>query len=261
MATPLALTYRSKSDAHRPPTINSARLQLLAGSVSTSCGYADSAVVPFGVLYRGRGLHCALQRLSQSWRLSDREVIFLRASEAQRRRLSDYVRMEAKRLSIEGGNAQLRELRSEAFDVMMCLDAVGVDPIVFPIGENAPRLPTVTVDQQSGKRIGLHIDTWEGLTEDERKSARARTCLNLGPGYRWFLFSDLAMSQMRVGGSDDVICDAKHLYETFLLRRTYLLRLAPGEGYIARTDTLVHDASTLWESKPSYFLHVLSYLQ
>ncbi len=258
----ISVSSRSRERDSAVPAVKSVKLQLLDNAVADATGYVGGALVPFGRLMRPRGLHHIHNRRVRNFSraLPEREVVFVRGATSQRQRIMAAGAIDPRSQTPNERTAVLYELQTIALAIFTELDAIGSDALVLPIGASRGGLPTVTVDQRTGKRIGLHLDTWNGLRADERRQARARASLNFGPGYRWFAFSPVLMTDMQVDGSSAVVCNGPELFERSLLRETYVMRLAPGEGYIARTDIIVHDASTLWDARPSRFIHVLSFM-
>ena len=45
--------------------------------------------------------------------------------------------------------------------------------------------PSITVDRESGLRLGLHLDSWDGLDVSSRWKSRNRIVVNRGPGDRY----------------------------------------------------------------------------
>lgn len=114
---------------------------------------------------------------------------------------------------------------------------------------------TTTVDQRVDRRTGIHLDNWDKLPLGQRDRSRRRLALNLGPGDRYVL---LAMLDIRD------LCAAKPLDAAFprtgdvreFVRqggelRCLRIRFEPGEGYIAPTELVPHDGSTLGIEQPS----------
>ena len=116
-----------------------------------------------------------------------------------------------------------------------------------------PGLPTTTVHRDTKVLIGLHIDDWYSYPLNERHLAPNRICINLGCEDRFFLFLNVPIAEMH-----RLVCakskTAQH-YGGTLTARTFLrlfpdypvlrLRLQPGEGYIAPTENIMHDATSL----------------
>ncbi|WP_372407153.1 hypothetical protein [Streptomyces luteireticuli] len=110
---------------------------------------------------------------------------------------------------------------------------------------------TTTEDPATGRRLGLHVDNWDRLPYGARGDGRRRLCLNLGPGTRYFLLGDRDIEEIyRL-----VHPDPEHHYPHTDDVRRYVtqgrplqclrIRLEPGDGYLAPTELLPHDGSTL----------------
>lgn len=114
-----------------------------------------------------------------------------------------------------------------------------------------PDLPTATVEKD-GLLLGLHIDSWFRQPIADRASAPNRLCLNIGREPRYFLFWNLTVMRMlatvglREGDEGLMTRNLAHrffdLYPDYPVAR---LTLNPGEAYIAPTELLTHDATTV----------------
>ncbi|SPE57640.1 hypothetical protein SNS2_3312 [Streptomyces netropsis] len=134
------------------------------------------------------------------------------------------------------------------------------DPTAVYLGQahSKPDTLTTTDNQESGQRIGLHLDNWDRLPYSAKDSARRRLCLNLGPGTRYLLLCLLDAQALGRAVHPDDYAD-RHPHTDDL--RAYVaagnrlrclrIRLAPGDGYLAPTEYLPHDGSTEDELKPS----------
>ncbi|MFH8694498.1 hypothetical protein [Streptomyces chartreusis] len=121
---------------------------------------------------------------------------------------------------------------------------------------DAPGQLTTTERRPSGKRLGLHVDNWDQMPMRTRAASRRRLTVNLGPGSRALLFaSPSACHICRSLGRPD-----EHLPHTDDVRafvanggrlRCYSVVLEPGQAYVAPTELLVHDGSTLDARLPS----------
>lgn len=116
---------------------------------------------------------------------------------------------------------------------------------------------TTTEDSTTQRRIGLHVDNFDRLPYATRHQGRRRLCLNLGPGPRYLLVGDRDVQQIcralylaperRYPHTDDVRRYVAAAHPLHCLR----IRLEPGEGYIAPTEFLPHDGSTVGIDQPS----------
>jgi uncharacterized protein len=128
------------------------------------------------------------------------------------------------------------------------------DELSSGIAVKSPGLPTVTVESQTGKLIGLHVDDWYSLPLVRRHLSPNRICVNLGCEDRFFLFLNVPVAQMyrelkRSGrklrpdfGGTQIARTFMALYPSYPVLR---LRISPGEAYIAPTENVVHDASSI----------------
>ena len=114
---------------------------------------------------------------------------------------------------------------------------------------------TTTVDQSVTRLTGLHIDNWDKLPLAERDRSRRRLGVNLGPGDRYVLLATLDVRDLlaehpidapfpRTGHIRDFVREGGRL-------RCLRIRFEPGEGYVAPTELVPHDGSTLGIEQPS----------
>ena len=109
-------------------------------------------------------------------------------------------------------------------------------------------LNTTTIGQ-SGERTGMHVDSWDGLDLDARRQASNRLALNLGDASRYLLFvprqivsmANLLAARRRETGLDLV----QAYFSSGCDDRIYRLEVRPGEYYVAPTENLLHDGSSL----------------
>ncbi|MEU5915651.1 hypothetical protein [Streptomyces sp. NPDC047141] len=121
-----------------------------------------------------------------------------------------------------------------------------------------PGMRTTTDNYRDGRLIGLHLDNWDKLTYARKATGRRRLALNLGPGNRSVILGDLdAQAVCRAVHPDSYERRCPHTddYRAHVAAghtvRCVRIRLAPGEGYIAPTEYLLHDGSTEDETLPS----------
>ncbi|WP_162689095.1 hypothetical protein [Streptomyces sp. ICC1] len=134
------------------------------------------------------------------------------------------------------------------------------DPDAVYLGQALakPDMITTTENYATGRLLGLHLDNWDKLPYAEKHTGRRRLCLNLGPGTRYIILGNIdaqavcravhpADSTQRYPHTDD--------YRSYVASgrsiRVFRIRLAPGEGYVAPTEYLLHDGSTEAENHPS----------
>jgi hypothetical protein len=126
---------------------------------------------------------------------------------------------------------------------------------VHGLSQYPPGLETVTVDRGTGFRLGLHIDNWDRLALNCRAGSQPRLCINIGPEHRYFLFVPQTVQSIA-----NAVCDGDRPNAEMALSHESLLdlffkqlssgpvvriKLKPDEAYIAQTDNLIHDASTV----------------
>jgi len=134
---------------------------------------------------------------------------------------------------------------------------------------NSPGLPTVTMDGGSGRLIGLHVDNWFNTPLAARNEAPNRVALNLGSQDRYLLFVNLPLLRIwelvhdvpRAGRAEprlkaDLL---DRFWQRFPSYPAVRLRIGPGESYVAPTENIAHDGSTLGMGTWDVYLTVLGY--
>jgi hypothetical protein len=128
---------------------------------------------------------------------------------------------------------------------------------LIPIGEtkNPAKMATTTINPKLKEYLGLHVDTWEDVSMNQRTRSMNRICVNIGKDPRYFLFLPIAVTEiasvmaneMRASNvpEQDVSRIGRMFMERFPQLPVVRCRLAPYEAYIAPTENLVHDGSTL----------------
>ena len=123
--------------------------------------------------------------------------------------------------------------------------------------DQEPGLRTSTIDESQGLRIGIHLDNFDKLSFAERTTGRRRLGVNFGLGTRHLLLAAIDVLDVCVANEPDQPSRYPHTDD---LRRyvhdgrslTVLrIRLDPGQGYIAPTELLPHDGSTMTATAPS----------
>jgi hypothetical protein len=129
----------------------------------------------------------------------------------------------------------------------------------------SPGLVTTTVDD-TGKCIGLHLDSFDQRNLYDRECCRNRICLNLGREPRDFLAVRVGVAQMLemmcksgLGNVDGRIGSrfAQQFLRSFPTVEITRIRLLPFHAYIAPTENIIHDATTLGRSTLDISLTVL----
>jgi hypothetical protein len=119
-----------------------------------------------------------------------------------------------------------------------------------------PGLETVTTDPDTHGFIGLHVDSWywRDFELSRREHAPNRICVNLGLGDRFFLYMNVPIGDMfelvknadslpvRSYGPSEV---AKDFMKSFPSYPVVRVRVRPGEAYVAPTENITHDASSI----------------
>jgi hypothetical protein len=129
------------------------------------------------------------------------------------------------------------------------------------IGASANRanLKTVTINRHSGRFNGLHVDNWDGRDLDSRHLSTNRICINIGRIERCFLFLPISLMEIAALLANEMGPCWQPPQRYSLIGRQFMerfpdvpvvrCRLAPGEAYIAPTENLVHDGSSIGQSE------------
>ena len=131
---------------------------------------------------------------------------------------------------------------------------------------NLPNMDTTTMDHRSGLRLGAHLDSWDGEDVPSRERARGRICVNIGRRDRYFLFCDMTASQLTKSCSSApfvAIASTTTFRDAAAeCRPTFFrARIPPGFAYIAPTDLIPHDGSTLGIDGPTMHFTVRGHFQ
>jgi hypothetical protein len=140
-------------------------------------------------------------------------------------------------------------------------------PIEGGVFTNPPGLPTITWDPDSRTFIGLHVDSWyaEHFPLSRREHAPNRVCVNLGQQDRFFLFLNVPIAQMyqmtryadrNAERAHGLSAGARAFMGAFPHYPVVRVRIRPGEGYIAPTENIAHDGSSINMSSEDVTLSV-----
>jgi hypothetical protein len=124
------------------------------------------------------------------------------------------------------------------------------------ISARPPRLQTLSMDPGTHALLGLHIDSWywRDLAVNDRRHAPNRVCINIGATDRFFLFLNIPIAQMydlvkhdksKPAGGYGPSAIARDFMRMFPSYPAIRLRIRPGEAYIAPTENIAHDGSTI----------------
>jgi hypothetical protein len=156
---------------------------------------------------------------------------------------------------------RIREFIGPLIDYLRDRFAYKSEPFNHGIHVHRPGRETVTINTATGKYLGLHLDSWEPYPVEARARSLNRICVNIGAEPRHLLFLNLSlMNVARLAEESRETAD--HAYDSvgpaFMSRfpgyPIVKVRIAPGEAYIAPTDNIIHDASTVGSQTPSITL-------
>lgn len=114
---------------------------------------------------------------------------------------------------------------------------------------------TTTIDERVDRRTGIHLDNWDKLPLAERDRSRRRLAINLGPGHRYVIVATQDICDLHAAQPIDAPFPRTGDVHEFVRGggslRCVRIRLEPGEGYVAPTELVPHDGSTLGIDQPS----------
>jgi hypothetical protein len=150
----------------------------------------------------------------------------------------------------------LRPLNEEALVAYLMARFHGASsPILHGVATNLPGLATVTMDPASGLFIGLHLDNWDKLPLSKRHMSLNRISVNIGAEPRWLLYLNASVAAManalesRRRLASDFESAPQNVSPTYLRvfsdHPVVRVLVNPAEAYIAPTDNMIHDGSTL----------------
>jgi len=128
-------------------------------------------------------------------------------------------------------------------------------------------LRTSTLDSSIGRRIGLHLDSWDRLPIQHRQASRIRLCVNLGTKLRSLLFLPYDIRSVKAALSKCAEEEEVHtgnIGERFCsaFRNAPVLELTvpPGHAYLAPTENIIHDGCSEPASAPDVTIAWLGFI-
>lgn len=164
-------------------------------------------------------------------------------------------------------NIAIAPLRKMITEYLLDRFNVGAEELKLDLmGFNSPNLQTVTIDRKIGQKTGLHLDSWYGNSLKNRLCDRKRVVFNFGPVPRWFLYVPISLnafyeylsrSSPELNWTPDTPILRIDEALTQLCPVVRCLKVNPGQGYIAPTESVIHDATTRWADKSTLNLQLL----
>jgi hypothetical protein len=119
-----------------------------------------------------------------------------------------------------------------------------------------PGQQTITTNPETDALVGIHVDSWyrRDFALSRREHAPNRVCVNLGSDDRFFLYLNIPIGEMYelvknmnsppedAYGASVVAADFMKSFPSYPVVR---VRICPGEAYIAPTENIAHDASSI----------------
>ena len=133
---------------------------------------------------------------------------------------------------------------------------------------NQPGLLTSTYDSPTSRYVGLHIDAFHGTMPGPGERRPGRITMNVGAELRSFLMVNMSFDQIvrqpviaALGqGRFDKTDVVRIFCEHFSDYPVTAISIEPGEAYIAETERLIHDGSTLGQKLPGLTAVVHGYV-
>ena len=124
---------------------------------------------------------------------------------------------------------------------------LSLSPIVaLPASIDHGNRPSITVDRERGLRLGLHLDSWDGLDLSSRWKSRNRIVVNRGPGDRHVYVVPIPVEEMAGQVTAPESLHPCEVADTYLreTRAVPCLRMhqSANVAYVCCTERLVHDA-------------------
>lgn len=125
------------------------------------------------------------------------------------------------------------------------------------------KLTTTTWNKSTKSYIGLHLDNFEAFDSEFRHHARNRICINLGKEPRYLLFYNLEFRQMKkkfkiiqddYNGNPYLVLHK--FFEEYKNYPVVRIKIMPYELYLAPTENIVHDGSTINTNSPDINLAI-----
>lgn len=135
-------------------------------------------------------------------------------------------------------------------------------PVTYnSVAKHKHGLVTVTYDRNREARLGLHVDNWEKTGFEDASFVPNRISINLGPDKRYFLFVNITLPDIYKDAHSDCqggVRTKSDLVQAFFRRHPEypVVRLAiqPGEAYVAPTENIIHDGSSIDARTQGYHL-------
>ena len=130
---------------------------------------------------------------------------------------------------------------------------------LLAMAQMEPNSTTVAIDPVTRKHYGLHFDHSETSSISDKKNNRSRICINLGEEHRYIMFINLGIEKVyelvklvnpEISESIDETDLAKEFFKYYPDYPVIRYKQERFQCYIAPTDYIIHDGSTLNKIKP-----------
>lgn len=168
---------------------------------------------------------------------------------------------------------ELTILISEFFSEIIAENHSISEAKLLCISYENPKIETIAYDERTDEYFGLHFDSSVGNKLFERKNNPNRLSINIGNEPRYLIFLNIDMDQMF-----DMVCEKNKdfinkknqlsepalvstFFELYPDFPVYRLKQYPYEAYIAPTDNIVHDGSTVGKNQPDMTMVFTGYFK
>lgn len=129
------------------------------------------------------------------------------------------------------------------------------DVIMSGIASARGEADTVSYNPETQRYTGVHVDSWDRDAMERRATSQGRMCINIGVAPRYLVFVNKSFARLSAEAQAAAWPDGPPRRYTQLVKDMvqdyyghvpeapiFRARLERGQGYICRTDNLIHDA-------------------
>ncbi len=252
--------------------INTSRIQKSNGTeIAKSSRYLKKAYIPSGGWNKITTYDTTLLEYNDSILLDTGSFISLikvpKDVTSSFKKIRNEVKKGVSKKELDRIISEFKNNRNNLSIFQQYINSLGKNNNKILIGTNNSGLQTVTYDPSDKQKryIGLHVDNWYQKSLEERFLSPRRICINLGITSRYLLFINLPLKKI-----SNLLGSRKSLDPIKLIPSTSLghlfmkefpdypvlrIEIPPNEAYIASTENIIHDGSTLNHKNVDVCLH------
>ena len=144
------------------------------------------------------------------------------------------------------------EIKNDLYKFVESFNKFDTEIATHKIFFGKPNLDHTTYHNIEDAYIGLHLDSWEKDDLFQRHNSRNRICINLGANSRFLMFHSVNIQQMAIElnlKDNEEKIDLNEIHKEYISKfphtPTFRLEIKPFEAYIAPTELLIHDGSSI----------------